>query len=100
MDQSAISGLGVLLHWAVFTAADSQTAEVLESQIAPKINVRLGLCRRRGERGGWRDSEKVVFVVESAGGAGRMETEVRSRRRKERIYKVKEEGSAETLEAE
>lgn len=52
MDQSAISGLGVLLHWAVFTAADSQTAEVLGSQIAPKINVRLGLCRRRGERGG------------------------------------------------
>lgn len=29
-----------------------------------------------------------------------METEVRSRRRKERIYKVKEEGSAEMLEAE
>lgn len=101
MDQLAISGLGVQLHWAVFTAADSQTAEVLESQIAPKINVRLGLCRRRGERGGEASySEKAVFVVESAGGAGRMETEVRSRRRKERIYKVKEEGSAETLEAE
>lgn len=54
----------------------------------------------RPRTAGWRDSEKAVFVVESAGGAGRMATEVRSRRRKERIYKVKEEGSAEALEAE
>lgn len=115
MDPSAISGLGVLLHWAVLTAADSQTGSVGKSNRSKNKcscaggverggsgSERLfvggiGRCREaaRPRTAGWRDGEKAVFVEESAGGAGRMETEGRSRRRKE-----KEEGSAEALEAE